>query len=596
MRKPHKLRANKKTTTPVNIIFFDVETSNVKISDTEDKPILKIGWACFVRKKDNTHNYKPIWLKFTEAFEFWDFIERYCREKTKVYLVAHNIGFDFRVLGGFTHAKRQGWQLKSFFAKGLTTLMRFTYRGCTIQLIDNTNFFPMALEKLGKVLGFPKLDVDFDNVGDNELSLYCKRDVEIMKLAWEKWVDFIQEHDLGNFKPTLPSTAFNSFRHRFMTHDIWIHDDKEVTQLERESFHGGRTECFYVGHFNTKRFYQVDVNSMYAHLMHTENYPTQLMGKRESISVAGLAHKLTHYAVIAKVGLLTDIPLFPIILNGRLIYPTGNFETVLSSPELKYALDRGIVQEVKQLAWYRQEKIFKEYCEFFHTLKVIYEQDGNTAFRALCKLFNNSLYGKFGQHGLKQTVIGSTDDNSVDRIRVYNVDTGKESVIFHLAGKVIEYTKEGESYNSFPAIPSHVTAYGRIYLWQLFNAAGRENVLYSDTDGFICTEEGYRNVAHLLHPTQMGKLKLEHTGDFVDIRAPKDYTLGDKVVHKGIRKNAVQLRPNVFEQSQFMGLRGMIRSGIPDHITIKRQIKTLHRNIYSGIVEASGKVTPFHLV
>ena len=83
----------------------------------------------------------------------------------------------------------------------------------------------------------------------------------------------------------------------------------------------------------------------------------------------------------------------------------------------------------------------------------------------MCKFLLNTLDGKFGQKADIWTKIGDCPDEP-DRVEeVFNPDTNKRSMLRFLLGEVFESTGYEECYNSFPAIASHVTAYGRLRLW-----------------------------------------------------------------------------------------------------------------------------------
>ncbi|NIQ91320.1 MAG: hypothetical protein GWN93_20850, partial [Deltaproteobacteria bacterium] len=147
----------------------------------------------------------------------------------------------------------------------------------SIVFIDLMNYFKMSLAKLGESMGYPKLHIDFNTCTTDELARYCRNDVYVMVQAWKKWTAFLRENDLGVWAPTLPAQAFNAFRHRFMSSDIMIHSHQKALDLERDAYHGGRTEVFRHGFFNTRQYYLLDVNSMYPAMMKHRLFPTALV-------------------------------------------------------------------------------------------------------------------------------------------------------------------------------------------------------------------------------------------------------------------------------------------------------------------------------
>ncbi|GAH85107.1 unnamed protein product, partial [marine sediment metagenome] len=133
----------------------------------------------------------------------------------------------------------------------------------TLLFLDLMNYFDTSLKEVGKSIGCHKIPINFKDCSTPELVEYCKNDVFIMIEAWKKWITFIYENDLGVWGKTLPSQAFNCYRHRFMPHKIYIHTHEKATALERAGYFGGRCECFQLGYFDDGPFYLLDINSMY---------------------------------------------------------------------------------------------------------------------------------------------------------------------------------------------------------------------------------------------------------------------------------------------------------------------------------------------
>jgi hypothetical protein len=285
--------------------------------------------------------------------------------------------------------------------------------------------------------------------------------------------------------------------------------------------------------------------------------------------------------------------LFPYTFQGHTCYPLGVFDTTLTTPELIHALRSGWVEAVYEAAWYTQASLFAEFIQHFTALRRKYQREDNAGFAEICKLLINSLYGKFGQQGLKIEPVGEVDYSQCWASLVVNAQTGEVSRRFALAGQLYEERKTGESYNSSPAIAAHVTAYARLYLARLVSQVPTRHVFYVDTDSLIVDEIGKVSLAHLIHPTQLGKLKVEHTSPWIEINAPKDYAMEDRRRMKGIREDAVELDAGIFEQDQWVRLNGMLRVGDLDGFTVKRITKHLKRQIHSGVVTEGGWIVPF---
>ena len=588
----HVLRKNKTTRIPHNFIFYDTESyQERKGSITKHK--LRLGWACYVHIRSSKDKFTTTekWFKFTDKKQFWDWVMSLVREKTCFYLVAHNQHFDFIILDGINYLKKLGYEIEKWVVDSDIFVMKFRKGSSSIVVMDSLNIFKASIEQLGKVLGKEKKKIDFKRCSEEELSEYCKRDVEILKDMFLNWVRFIKDHDLGCFKYTLAGQALAAYRHKFYKHEIYIHANKDIIKLERESYRGGRSEAFRLGMIN-ERVYYLDVNSLYPYVMKEFEYPTRLIKWGRKLSLKGLKRFLSKFCVIARVKVRTEENVFG-IKDERLIFPIGEFWATLCSEELRYALENCEILEIKDYAVYERAKIFEDYVDFFNSLKEKYSREGNAVMRNIAKLLLNSLYGKFGQKNEKWIQSGyiGFEDNYVTKY--INLRTGKSGLLYCLGGKqYIKYSDEEEAFDSFVAIASEVTANARMYLWKLMKTAGLENVYYVDTDSIFCNEEGYRNLEHLVDQHRLGYLKLEGVSDQMIIRNVKDYTFAGIEKIKGVKKNSKKLDENRFLTERFYKFRTLLRKGSLDTPISEEYIKELKREYKKGIVTPDGRVLP----
>ncbi|MBA7693832.1 hypothetical protein ES703_102421 [subsurface metagenome] len=297
--------------------------------------------------------------------------------------------------------------------------------------------------------------------------------------------------------------------------------------------------------------------------------------------------------MVARVKIQIDEP-FIAIKDERLLFPIGRFEVALTTPELLRVLDKGQILEVHELAFYEKNPIFKKWVEELYKLRLEFKAEGNKVFEEFAKGQLNRLYGKFGQRVEDVTKIGKApaEEVSVERIIIHETKECYTEVTF--AGEIHKRIKGKKEFrDSFPAIASHVTAYARLYLWDLILIAGIENCFYCDTDSLFVNEEGKRRLQHLLHETKLGSLKLEQIADSVDIRGCKDYKLGKVEKIKGIKKDAIKLSENLYQQTKFYKFRSLLRKGILDAPLTETITKELKREYLKGTVLPNGRVIPF---
>jgi len=593
-RKSHYLRPNCNSETPSRLIALDVETYQDAVDDSTVCHRLRLGWLAFFERKRNGDWSDPVWHYITDANHAIDVIVSYCRDRKPVWVVAHNADFDWGVLGGYTELPKRGFELVRSWDSHGHIFRKYRKNGQTVVVHDSMLIWPFALATLGKSVGVEKLDPAWQSESDDEVSQYCHRDVEVLVRSYQWWLDWIRNEDLGNFASTIAAQSFHAFRHRFMKHRILIHCNERATALERESYHGGRTECRYIGRHEGK-IYVLDVNSMYPFVMKCNDYPRQLIGVYRNISTQALSRAVQKYCTIARVALNTDEDAYATKLNDKLVFPVGRFEACLTTPELGYALDHNHIERVFDVAVYEKAPLFVDYVNYMYEGREEAKRAGDTARVLAYKLLLNSLYGKFGQRTVNWEVVGKSDADQCYSMTAINPVT-KQRELYRIHEGIIERSAGSkEAYDALPAIAAHVTAYARMYLYSLIKAAGDHHVYYIDTDSLFVDQIGLANLSDYIDEYELGKLKVETISNYIDIRSPKDYTLSDREKIKGVRKDAESIGLNTYTHETWPRVASRIRDGIISCPVTRRGIKILKRDYTARVVNDDGFTSAIEL-
>lgn len=591
-RKPHALRREKTLAMPRDIIFFDTETKPKELSNGKVIQNFKLGWAVYYHKAYGRHKEFNTWHHIDTSDGFWSFVYSHTKCKSRLWVVARNLVFDFTVLKGWKHLREAGYKLKFFHNKGSTTIISVRSKRGSILFVDSLNWFRESLAVTGERIGLPKLSIDFKTCSDSELDVYCRRDVEIELENFKGFIRFLEGNNISRLCYTIGSTAMAAYLLNHYHEKILIHNNKEAIDLERASYRGGRVECFYIGAKKDDDYYVLDINSQYPYVMSNNLYPVKYKKITHKLSRKDLQRSLSSESGIARVLIDTDEPVYA-VKRERTIFPIGKFWAVLTTPELKYAISKGHIVEVDICVTYEQADIFSSYVKRFYALREDFKSAGVGQYEQICKLLLNSLYGKFGQKAEQWKKIGVCP-NEPDRVELcFVAGENRTRQIRYLLGEIFELVGYEECFNSFPAISSHVTAYARLYLWELIKQAGIGHVYYCDTDSLIVDKSGLNNLENKMNPAVIGMLKLEETTQCLDIRGLKDYTTAAKNVLKGIRKNAVKLQENVYSQEKWPSFRGILRETDVNIYTIETVVKYLNRKYTKGNVDTNGLVTPF---
>ncbi len=591
-RRPHILKSEKSMAIPRHIIFFDTETYQEAVGDYSIRQRLRLGWACYYQRAYGRHIEKYEWFYFETHIAFWQFVFDHTERKVKLWIIARNLTFDFTVVKGWKHLRKEGYKLKFFHNQGTCNIISVRKRSSSIVFLDSMNWFPESLEKTGQRIGIPKLKIDFKTCTKAELKTYCKNDVLIELENFKHFVRFLEGNKIARLCYTRGSTAMSAFLLSHYTTKIYIHNNKQAIDLERASYKGGRVECFYIGELEYGNYYLLDVNSLYPYVMRNNPYPVKYTKILHNVTRATFSKFNKDKAIVAKVLIETDLPIYG-VRRGRLTFPVGRFWTTLCKPELEYALKHNHLKQIETCVVYEQENIFRSYVDKFYTLRQDFNTAGVEVFEQLCKYMMNSLYGKFGQKGENWHKIGDCPNEQDREELVFNMGGRRVTKLRYLLGEIFLMSGHGECFDSFPAIAAHVTAYARMYLWELMQYAGYGNYFYCDTDSLLVNEQGLDNLNDFINENVLGGLKIEQSSQSVIIRGLKDYTFGDKNVIKGIRKNAVQIEKNVYRQEQWPSFRGILRSGKPDTYIVGSTVKHLSREYTKGEVDSKGVVLPF---
>ena len=593
-RKPHALKREKTLTIPRHVIFFDTETKQTILPNGDIQQVLKLGWVCYYRRAYGRNLEQLTWYFFDNAPDFWKFINKHTEKKRRLWVISCNMSFDFTIVQGWKFLGKAQFKLKFLHTSGTTCIISVKSKQGSITFIDSMNWFRESVAASGKRLGIPKLEIDFEKTDDAFLSTYCKRDVEILVALFKDFVKFLEANRISRVCYTIASTAMAAYLFGFYDHKIYIHNNKEAIDLERDSYRGGRVECFYLGRLETAPYYIVDVNSLYATVMHRGKFPCKFLKTRDHCNIDTLRYSLESNAVIANVLIETDEPVYA-VKRKRTIFPVGRFWVTLTTPELLYALKHDHIRKVGRFVLYQHENLFTSYVKSMYNLRMEFKKANVPSYSEICKLLLNSLYGKFGQKAEVWEKIGDCPGERDRTEAVYLPDQNRRGMIRYLLGEIFELTKYEECFNSFPAIASTVTAYARMYLYDLMKTAGTGNYFYCDTDSLIVNSAGLENLDHLINDIDLGSLKIEETIPWVNIRGLKDYETENKTVIKGISKKAVELESGVYQQEQWPSLRGILRGTDSDSYTVKKVTKVLVREYTKGTVNSDGWIRPFSL-
>lgn len=573
-------------------LYFDSETKSKKVEGVKCE-FFYMGWTCL---KESWSRYFPDiseWRYWKNEQKLNEYIEKTAMSGKPLYLIGHNIFFDIQACGFFHYFTKWKWVLDFVYDKGLTYILKCKKKDSVLTIISTTNYFNCNLAFLGKMVSLKKLDIEFKKAKDSELKVYCKRDVDILIKAISYYKAFLIRNRLGYMGLTKSAQAFIAYRHRFMHHKIMIHSDETVTALERKAYIGGRVECFRIGKIYGGPFVSLDINSMYPYVMANNMYPWKLVEYNRQFDIERYKQILKSFSVVAHIEVDTPESAYAIHYDDKIIFPIGNFECYVCSTGLQYAIDNQHIKRIINIAVYRQADLFSHYVQYFYNLKLKYGNKKNLIMRELCKYMLNSLYGKFGQKGIKRIEFDEISGRNYYKEVVWDSVRHSYVIILKLMNKLIYQYQDNEGENSFPGLAAHITENARFVLWQLIKGLGKHKVLYCDTDSIKIRQSDISHLHWDMDAVRLGALKIEDTSNELYIGGCKNYRTENIRKIKGIPHKAIEIEPGTFEFTMFGRQNIHLRKGQDRGVITTRTTRELKAVYNKGNVSPEGIVTPF---
>lgn len=547
MSKNHKLAKSIKTLareeSPDCLIFWDSETKialdevGEENRDGIQTPFLFCGLV-YKLHKGKWHYHRPI--SATTSGHFLDLIKIVTNDCRHVWMVAHNANYDCLAAGVMTWLEKgelSWFKIKGksqekirevpFFSTDKGSFHLQTWHGTTkIDWVDSLNWFQNSVEELGRSIGVEKLPMPEPDDLLPDWRAYCFRDCEIIATAVMKLMSKLDELDLSKLRPTLASTAFATFRKRFLTKEIDLPKSEFIRGQARQAYFGGWVWPYQLGKIN-EPLVQLDVVSMYPSVMVESRFPTTFLGGMVDVDAKGLESLASKYHVVALCQVNAEHDPVLLRMHQRTLPVLGHATTWLTHEEIKRRLRSGEIIKAHKVHFYDEDRIFRDYIETLWKLRQEFTARRDEVGRLVVKLLMNSLYGKFGQRGADYKYL-HVPSKIKPTMPEYIVDESGDIVESrHYAGGLLRIKKEeGESHYSHPAIAATVTVLARWKLWDLIRSIGIEHVFYADTDSVLTNEEGFMRAKDLgLLGNTLGKLKPEFFATNANIFGKKDYRL-----------------------------------------------------------------------
>jgi len=455
-------------------------------------------------------------------------------------------------------------------------------------------------------------------------------------------IDLWREASPGPWGPTLASLAWNSWRHSYMPEkSVLVHGDERALLMERLAYYGGRCRINYAGAVVSKgsadlpiaermdlpvfevagQLALCDYRSLYPWCVSNVPMPARLR-RHHNGEGAIVARCVTGDSVgVAHVTLRTDRPDYPCRVDRetlmpmlgpwasapegwdgrphRVIYPVGEFETVLCGAELKMALSRGHVQRVWEWYEYDGATVASRWCANHDQHRQHWQLAGLTNQAAIHKGLMNALCGRFGKR--RHQWVADPDWNGIHQWgqhAIRDLDTDELVTRRWLFGCCERSQPAGEDYNSCPAIAAAIAAAARVVVLGTIGQVDPRKWWYSDTDSIHAPLDSVLGIAacrdHWSVP--MGSLRLvEETGSAVYL-GRRCYRWGKEWRACGVPKDAQLVADCAWRYEVGQRAQSLLASDPGRGYTSREVIRAIRMTDLGGRWTESGWVEPWEVM
>lgn len=489
-RKAHWMPHNMQERMPPRMVAFDTESS---FHDTDELSVQTFRTASAIRwRTDLRSSDRYEAASFTTPDDLWQWITAYCRKGTRTVVWAHNLGYDIRISQVFRCLPNLGFKLQWCNLDRNVSAMTWRSDYGTLVLADTWTWLPMPLNVIAPMTGLVKFQMPKVTANDETWNDYCQRDTEIVYRVVSSLVRFIRRERLGNWQPTGAGMAFTTWRHRFMSHKVLVHDDTDALAAEREAMHTGRAEAWKHGKLTDGPYHEIDMRNAYLRIAAQYDLPRKLHSSTGAITVSQFQRLCDTYAVLCMVDIDTYNPTVPCKDNGRHLWPVGTFQTWLWDTEVDLALQYGAHVKIRKTYLYCKAPILKEWAEWVYDVLYTNNTTDDSIAATWMKHCSRALIGRMSMRAPVWEIFGSNPEGITGITRMTDVDKGTTHRMMHVGDRTLLETGRKEGRHSMPQVTGKIMAIARVLLWEGMNAAGLDNVAHVDTDSVLCNTAGMK--------------------------------------------------------------------------------------------------------
>jgi hypothetical protein len=565
-RQNHWIRHNHQNRIPSRWIAFDTEARKEQHSDGETQS-WRLGCAVKWRTDLATGN-QAVYSGFDTPAELWQWVTGFCKPKTRTVVWAHNLGYDIRISQAMELLPELGWRLDWCNLGAQVSTMTWRSDQGTLTFADLTAWLPMSLEKVGELVGIPKMRMPNAHTSRKGWVEYCMNDVRILHKAVDEIVSFVRSEDLGNWQPTGAGMAFATWRHKFLSHKVLVHNDMDAIAAERAAMHTGRAEAWKHGTLKGDIWTELDLRQAYVHIARDTDLPTKLKWHTGPLTLRQYDELRGRFRVLVRAEVRTAVPAVPCNVGGRVIWPVGTFTTWLWDCELDMALDSAEQVIIRESYVYTRAPVLAEWAAWVLDVQRWDDEKASPVIKRWIKHSGRTLIGRIALRTASWAVWGSNPEQEAGISYIVDAETGTINRLMHVGEQTMVEEARVEGQDSLPQITGYIMSESRRVLWTAMVVAGLDNIAHVDTDSILVNSAGLARLSQHYGELFASMWQPKATYRVLTVYGPRNYRAGYDRKVSGIPKQAVEVEPNTFAGESWSSMAGDMAAGRQGTVTI----------------------------
>lgn len=572
-RTPHYLTELRTSRQPRYHVALDTEAQSAKRGG-----VFEQRWLCavasFWRTEPGACEIDYATRDYQDPDELWEHVTTFAPAGKRTVVWCHGLAYDLRISGALRHLPTLGYRLEGIVLERTSSWASFKGDKGGILFCDLASWLPGPLARIAADLGMPQTPVDFATATADRLLARCRRDVAVTREAVIRLLQFLEVENLGPFRPTGAGQSHAAYRRRFLTEGVLVHDDPACLEMERVGMYTGRAEAWRHGECGPDLFTEYDLRLAYAHIARDCQLPAQLTGRGGTTDLRAVLRLSERFSVLAEVSVVTDVECVPAPLTDRVMWPIGEFVTVLWDPELRLLAEEGATVKVRRYWLYRKAPVLAVFASW--VLERLHPEHGTAdpVERRLLKHWSRTLVGRMALRYRRWEEWATADHHDLTLGILYDADQATTTELLQVGRTMFELAELAEADSSVPQVTGWVMSEARARLWRLMRCAGLDNLYYVDTDSLIVNQAGAERLHSAIMAGEAWTLTEKGTYTRLVIRGPRNLDVENGHRIAGVPRKASRVGPLDFEGEVWRSLReSVVRGELDSVVTTARRFR-----------------------